>query len=146
MDNNGQKIILIAEDDDDHFVLTNEAIEIADLNCLIHRVQDGVEMLDYLYRREKYQSLSDQALPCLILLDLNMPKMDGREVLAEINREPPLNRIPLLALTTSHSQEDVTRLYELGINSFFRKPAQFSDWVKMMRLIKAYWLETAILP
>ena len=146
MNQNGATLILVAEDDDDHFLLTREAMEAAQLHCRMDRVRDGVELMDYLQRTGKYADLSGNPLPTLILLDLNMPKKDGREVMVEIKEQSPFNRIPLLAFSTSLDQEDVERGYDLGLNSFFRKPTHFSEWVDMMKLIKSYWLETAVLP
>lgn len=146
MNPNGKKLVLIAEDDDDHFILIQEAIELAGWDCPNHRVKDGMELMEYLERKGNFAKLKGQALPVLILLDLNMPKKNGREVLAELKETPQFKAIPLIALSTSLAQEDVTRSYEMGLNSFFRKPTHFKEWVELMKLIKAYWLDTALLP
>lgn len=143
---NGKKWVLIAEDDDDHFILIQEAIELAKWNCPIDRVKDGMELMDYLEGKGSFAKHQGHTLPALILLDLNMPKKNGREVLSELKDDPRFKAIPLIALSTSLSQEDVTRSYDMGLNSFFRKPTHFKDWVELMKLIKDYWLETALLP
>lgn len=139
-------VILIVDDDDDDFLLTQEALEESQLFHPVFRVKNGEELLDYLLRRGVYADPAQSPRPTLILLDLNMPKMDGREALKQIKAHPNLRRIPVVVLTTSAAEEDIATTYDLGANSFIRKPGSFEDLLKTIRLLKEYWLEIVTLP
>ncbi len=112
----------------------------------IRCVGDGEELSDYLFNRGKYASADDHPKPGLILLDLNMPKKDGREVLAEIKADAGLRSIPVVVLTTSKAEEDIARTYDLGVNSFITKPVTFDGLVQAMDAFSRYWLEIVELP
>ena len=138
--------ILMAEDDDDDRLLTEEAIKEAGLNSKIDFVKDGEELLDYLSQRGPYKPPNAAPRPSIILLDLNMPKKDGREVLRELKTHPTFKRIPIIVLTTSQDQEDIDLAYDLGANSFLSKPNNFETLVKTLRILGNYWLDTVELP
>jgi CheY-like chemotaxis protein len=138
--------ILLADDDEDDRMLTKEALAESRLANDLHMVMDGEELMDYLLRRDKYVALSDSPRPGLILLDLNMPKMDGREALKEIKSNATLRRIPVVILTTSKAEEDIYRTYDLGANSFITKPVMFDSLVKVMKDLGKYWFEIVELP
>ena len=138
--------ILVADDDADDRLMVKEAFEEARLANGIEFVEDGVELMDYLLKRGKYSDLDEPFLPGLILLDLNMPRMDGREALAEIKADPNLRRIPVVALTTSKAEEDVFRAYDLGVSSFITKPVTFDEFVNTMRTVTDYWFQIVQLP
>jgi CheY-like chemotaxis protein len=147
MDNSGEAVaILLAEDDDDDYFLTEQALREAHLVNDLHRVCDGEELLDYLYRRGKFQDTVAFPTPALILLDLNMPKKDGREALAEIKSSSELRHYPVVVLTTSKAEEDVVRSYRLGVNSFVTKPVTFQGLVDAIRVLGRYWFEIVELP
>lgn len=139
-------VILIAEDDDDDFLLTQEALEESHLLNTLFRVKNGEELLDYLLRRGSYMEPAASPGPTLILLDLNMPKMDGREALKQIKANPVLRRIPVVVLTTSGAAEDIAKAYDLGVNSFIRKPVCFNEFLKAIQVLTEYWLEIVTLP
>jgi len=137
--------ILMADDDPDDRMLIKEALEENNLLNPIHFVEDGAELLDYLHRRGRF--LTENApKPALILLDLNMPKMDGREALHYIKSDPFLRRIPVVVLTTSKAEEDIVKTYDLGVNSFICKPVRFDELVEVTREIGNYWFGTVALP
>lgn len=138
--------ILIAEDDEDDRLLIKDAFEESRLRNPIEFVVDGVELMDYLHRRSNYQHLKDTPLPGLILLDLNMPRKDGRTALTEIKESPKLRNIPVTILTTSKSEEDVFRSYGLGVNSFITKPVTFDGLVEVIKVLTHYWIEIVALP
>ena len=138
--------ILLAEDDEDDRVLVRDALELSQLAREVHVVEDGEELLDYLHRRGKYVTLVAAPLPDLILLDLNMPRKDGREALKEIKSDPALRAIPIVVLTTSRREEDVSRSYELGVNSFIVKPMSFESLVDVVKTLRKYWFEIVELP
>jgi CheY-like chemotaxis protein len=139
-------IIVIADDDPDDRLMIQEALTEKRLANPLHFVVDGEDLMDYLYRRGKYMDLCSQPLPGLILLDLNMPKKDGREALREIKSDPNLQQIPVVVLTTSKMEEDILRTYHLGVNSFITKPVSFDALVDIMQTITKYWLEIVELP
>lgn len=138
--------ILMADDDEDDFMLAREALAESRLANDLYQVQDGEELMDYLYRRGKYAEQYYAPRPGLILLDLNMPRKDGREALKEIKADPHLKQIPIVVLTTSKAEEDIYRSYELGANSFITKPVTFSALVEVMKTIGKYWFEIVELP
>lgn len=139
-------LILLAEDDPDDRVLLRDALTegrlVNDLRC----VEDGEELMDYLHHRGRYAGKSAAPRPGLILLDLNMPRKDGREALKEIKADPGLRQIPVVVLTTSQAEEDIFRSYDLGANSFVTKPLTFKSLVDLMRTLGRYWLEIVELP
>src|SRR5476651_581543 len=132
--------ILLADDDPDDRKLTQDAFAENRLANVLHCVEDGEELMDYLHRRGKYKDLRNEPLPGLILLDLNMPRKDGREALKEIKADPNLRRIPVIVLTTSKAEEDIFRTYDLGANSFITKPVHFNALVEVMKEIGRYWI------
>ena len=138
--------ILMADDDEDDFMLAREALAESRLANDLHLVRDGEELMDYLYRRGKYVERQLAPRPGLILLDLNMPKKDGREALREIKADSKLRQIPIVVLTTSKAEEDIYRSYDLGANSFITKPVTFSALVEVMKTIGRYWFEIVELP
>jgi CheY-like chemotaxis protein len=140
-----QIIILMADDDDDDFMLTKKALgESRLLNTLI-RVKDGEELLDYLHRRGDFNELNAPR-PGVILLDLNMPRKDGREALKEIKSDDTLRNIPVVVFTTSKAEEDIYKSYQLGVNSFITKPVTFENLTEVMRTLGNYWFEIVELP
>ncbi len=137
---------MLAEDDDDDFYLTERALKENRLRNVISRVKDGEELMRYLRHVGEFQADGGPREPSLILLDLNMPKMDGREALREIKSDPKLRHIPVVVLTTSQAEEDVVRSYQLGVNSFITKPVTFHGLVEAMKALGRYWFEVVELP
>ncbi len=137
--------ILMADDDPDDRMLAEEALSENKLANDLHFVEDGVELMDYLHQRGKFTA-ENAPEPGLILLDLNMPKKDGREALAEIKADPVLRRIPVIVLTTSKADEDIVRSYDLGVSSFITKPVTFEGLVDVTRAIGDYWFGIVVLP
>ena len=138
--------ILIAEDDADDRLLIEDAFTECDLTNELEFVVDGVDLLDHLNRRGKYADLEGEPLPNLILLDLNMPRMDGRTALKQIKTSPELCKIPVVVLTTSKAQEDIVRTYGLGVNSFITKPVTFEKLVDVVGVLTQYWECVVTLP
>jgi len=138
--------ILVAEDDPDDQLLTREAFDESQLQHNLFFVEDGEALMDFLCRRGKFEDPQVAPRPSFILLDLNMPKKDGREALIEIRANDALRQIPVIVLTTSKSVEDVQQLYELGVNSFITKPVTFNGLVNTIKIVGKYWLEVAELP
>jgi two-component system response regulator len=139
-------IILMADDDADDRLLTEEALVESRVLNELHFAEDGVELLEYLKGENVYADRSQYPLPGLILLDLNMPKKDGREALAEIKDDPVLRRIPVVILTTSKAEEDMIKGYDLGAASYISKPVTFEALVELMRTLGKYWVEFVELP
>lgn len=138
--------ILLADDDPDDRKLTQDAFSENRLANVLDCVEDGEELLAYLHRTGKYENLRERALPGLILLDLNMPRKDGREALKEIKADPELRRIPIVVLTTSKAEEDIVRTYDLGVNSYVTKPVTFKSLVELIKVLGRYWFEVVELP
>jgi CheY-like chemotaxis protein len=138
--------ILMADDDEDDRMLTKEAMEESRVLNQLLFVEDGVELIAYLNGDGKYENRDQYPMPGLILLDLNMPKMDGREALKLIKSDPRLRRIPVVILTTSKAEEDMVRGYDLGAASYITKPVTFSALVELMRTLGKYWVEFVELP
>jgi len=138
--------ILIADDDPDDRLMTKEALEESYLLNHFQFVEDGVELMAYLRHHGKYADEAAYPTPGLILLDLNMPKKDGREALKEIKSDPTLRRIPVIILTTSKAEEDILRSYDLGVNCFITKPVTFAELLEVTRSIGQYWFEIVELP
>jgi CheY-like chemotaxis protein len=135
--------ILMADDDADDRESTAEAFMEHHLVNDFRTVKDGEELLDYLHHRPPYE---DAPKPGLILLDLNMPKKDGREALLEIKKDPELRKIPVVVLTTSRAEEDILRSYDLGANSFITKPVGFESLVRLVKTLGVYWFQLVELP
>jgi CheY-like chemotaxis protein len=138
-------ILLLADDDSDDRLLIQDAMSECQWSGELRCVEDGEELLDYLLRRGKYAGI-DTPRPGIILLDLNMPRKDGREALREIKADPALRRIPVVVLTTSKADTDIASLYDLGASSFISKPVQFEGLVNVIRLIGQYWFKAVELP
>ena len=138
--------ILLADDDEDDRLMTRDALRDARLTNDLRMVIDGVELLSYLRREGDYADPDLSPRPGMILLDLNMPRMDGREALEAIKQDPDLRSIPVVVLTTSKAEEDVLRSYDLGVNSFITKPVTFLGLVEVMKVFSRYWLEIVDLP
>jgi CheY-like chemotaxis protein len=139
-------IILMADDDPDDCMLTREALEENRLANDLRVVHDGEELMDYLHQRGAFSDPAQAPRPGLLLLDLNMPRKDGREALREIKADPVLRSIPVVILTTSRAEEDIYRSYNLGANSFISKPVTFEGLVEVMRTLGRYWFELVELP
>jgi chemotaxis family two-component system response regulator Rcp1 len=135
--------ILLVEDSPSDAALTIEALKAGKIANRLTHVEDGVEAMDFLRRRGKY---ADAAIPYLIMLDLNLPRMDGRDVLAEIKTDPALKIIPIIVLTTSHADEDILRSYELNANCYITKPVDFDHFIGVVKSIENFWLTVVTLP
>ena len=143
-ENNVRSIeILLVEDNPGDARLTIEAMRDAKVNNRIHVVEDGVEALAFLRREGRY---SEAPRPDLVLLDLNLPRKDGREVLAEVKADPALRRIPVVVLTTSRAEEDVLRAYDLHANCYVTKPVDLEQFMKVIRFIDEFWVSVVTLP
>ncbi len=138
--------ILMADDDPDDRQLTLEAFEENHLANELRFVEDGEELLDYLNHRGKYADPATSPRPAIILLDLNMPKKDGREALEEMKQDPRFKGIRVVIMTTSKAEEDVVRSYNLSAASYITKPVTFERLVEVVRILGRYWLEIVELP
>lgn len=138
-------IILIAEDDEDDYLLVRDAFMEFCIDSDLRWVKNGEELMDYLYHRNGYDA-GNSPRPGVILLDLNMPKKDGREALKDIKSDADLKRIPVIALTTSNAEDDISYTYGLGINSFIRKPTGYGEFVDVMKVFDRYWHEIVQIP
>jgi CheY-like chemotaxis protein len=139
--------ILLADDDEEDRELARDALQDSRLANEMKFVVDGQDLLDYLRREGRWEGAEEEApRPGIILLDLNMPKKDGREALAEIKADESLRRIPVVVLTTSKDEADVLRTYDLGVSSFITKPVTFGGLVDVMRTWTQYWFEIVELP
>ncbi|UZR93353.1 response regulator [Chondrinema litorale] len=145
-DNAKPIVILYADDDPEDRMLAQDAFEESRLANDLHFVEDGEELMDYLLNRGKYEDEKQYPNPGLILLDLNMPRKDGREAIKEIKDVPKLKPIPIVVLTTSRAEEDILKTYNLGINSFITKPVTFEGLVDIMKTLGKYWFEIVELP
>ncbi len=139
-------IILLVDDDEDDQIATKRFFSKGKLENKLYIVDDGEEALDYLHHRGKYKDLESSPIPDLILLDLNMPKLDGREVLSRISKDEKLRRIPVIVFTTSSQEEDVVKSYELGCSSYITKPVGSENFSKVVKLVEQYWFDLVILP
>lgn len=140
------KVILLAEDDADDRMLVTRVLEKELMVRDVRAVWNGEELMDYLKQRGKYSDLESAPRPALILLDLNMPRKDGREALQEIKEDAELRRIPVVVLTTSNSDVDVMQSYDAGVNAYITKPARFADMVDAFRVLHKFWFEVVRLP
>jgi CheY-like chemotaxis protein len=147
MSNSGELVeILMADDDPDDRLLAKKALDDYRMSNKIRFVEDGEELMDYLRQKGRYSEPDTAPEPGLILLDLNMPKKDGREALAEIKSDPQLRHIPVVILTTSKAEEDIFRSYDLGVNSYITKPVSFQGLAEALRMLSQYWFELVKLP
>jgi CheY-like chemotaxis protein len=145
-DANKAKVILMAEDDSDDRLLVKDAMAESGWEGDLRFVEDGEQLLDYLRQCGKYSQPATAPRPGLILLDLNMPRKDGREALREIKADTELRRIPVVVFTTSKAGTDIGGMYDLGANSFITKPIQFEALVNVMRVLGQYWFDAVELP
>jgi CheY-like chemotaxis protein len=136
----------MADDDEDDRLLLKEALDELQFSHIVEFTEDGQDLMNYLKRRDIYTDRRNTPLPELILLDLNMPRKDGREALREIRLDSNLRHIPVVVFTTSKAEEDVLRSYDLGANSFVVKPITFEKLVEVIRTINLYWFEAVRLP
>jgi CheY-like chemotaxis protein len=136
----------MADDDPEDQMLVREAWKESRLANDLRFVSDGEHLMDYLYRRGEYGDPGSSPRPGLILLDLNMPKKDGREALEEIKADPDLMRIPIVVLTSSKADEDIVSSYNLGVSGFITKPVTFDGLVRIMKALGKYWIEIVELP
>ncbi len=139
-------VILLADDDEDDCLLCQDAMEESRVRNDLRTVHDGVELLEYLRREGRFADPTESPRPGVILLDLNMPRKDGREALEEIKADPALRRIPVVVMTTSKEDEDILRSYDLGASGFVTKPVTFEGLVEVMRGLGRYWIEIVELP
>ncbi len=139
-------VILLVEDNPADQELIRRAVEEATFCKELRIVEDGEEALAYLFRRGKYQPLAASPRPDLLLLDLNLPRVDGYQVLEEIRADLKLRLMPVVVLTTSYQEKDIIRSYELGCNSFITKPVGLDQLTGLVRAIEEYWFEIAVLP
>jgi len=146
MDSAKPIVILLADDDADDREMTRKALARNRLANDFYTVSDGEELLDFLHHRGQFAPPALSPTPGLILLDLNMPRMDGREALAEIKKHPTLRRIPVVVITTSMAEQDISRTYDLGCNSFITKPITLEGLVEVTRVLGHYWLQIVKLP
>jgi len=138
--------ILLAEDDPDDRLLTRRALEKSQLANTVDTVEDGEELMKYLRREGEYAEADAAPRPGLILLDLNMPRMDGREALKKIKSDSELRRIPVIVLTTSEAEQDILQTYDLGVNAFVTKPVTFDDLANTLQALGEFWFEIVKLP
>jgi CheY-like chemotaxis protein len=138
--------ILMADDDPDDCLLVKNAFKESRLANNMRFVENGEELMDYLHSRGQYSDTQTSPRPGLILLDLNMPRKDGREALKEIKDDAGLREIPVVVLTTSQDEEDILRSYNLGANSYITKPVTFEGLVEVMKVLGRYWFEIVELP
>ena len=135
--------ILLVEDNPGDTRLTQEAMRAAKMTNVLHVVEDGEQAMEFLRRRSRFK---DAPRPDLILLDLNLPKKDGRSVLAEVKTDPDLRRIPVVVLTTSRSEEDVLQAYDMHANAYVTKPVNLEKFMRIVALIDEFWLKVVTLP
>ena len=140
------KPILMVDDDKDDCTMVEKAFRKNNVTNHFHFLGNGEELLNYLQRRGNFARFDASPRPCFILLDLNMPKMDGRKALETIKADPDLRKIPVVVLTTSRAEEDIARSYDQGANSYITKPSRFEELVTVAESLKTYWLNTVELP
>lgn len=138
--------ILIAEDEEDQQILIKEAFSASHLNHGLHFVKDGVEVLEFLRCEGAYAHRATKKLPGLIMLDLNMPRKDGRAALVEIKQDPIFRLIPVIVMTTSYAKSDIYTSYAMGANSYITKPVDFQHFLEAMSGVNRYWVQIVTLP
>jgi CheY-like chemotaxis protein len=146
MEDSTRPIILLADDDPDDQEMIRRALVKSQLLVDLHAVEDGEQLLDFLHHRERFAPPVPSPRPWIILLDLNMPKMDGREALVEIKAHALFRRIPVVVMTTSSAERDISRAYHLGSSSFIRKPVTLTALAQVMSVLGKYWFEIVSLP
>lgn len=139
-------VILLVEDDPGDQELTRRALDEGKFLNTLHIVEDGEEALEYLHREGKYADAKTSPRPDLILLDLNLPKLNGKQVLEKIRQDPELRRLCVVVLTTSRHEEDVLRSYDLGVNSYINKPVDLNQLTRLIHALEAYWFQVVVLP
>jgi len=139
-------VILLAEDDRGDQELTRRALEEGKIRNDLRVVENGEEALAYLFRRGKYKDPATSPRPDLLLLDLNLPRVDGREVLERVRADSKLRRMAVVVLTTSRQEEDILRSYELGCNSFITKPVDMDQFIRVIQALEEYWFQIVVLP
>ncbi len=140
MNSNNQKIVLLVEDNPDDETLTLRALKKNKISNHVDIFRDGAEALDYLFAQKKYSHLQNKNLPELILLDLNLPKISGHEVLRQLRNNDRTRHIPVVVLSSSKKDQDITNSYDNGVNSYIRKPVNFEQFVDAVGKISLYWL------
>lgn len=138
--------ILLAEDDPDDRLFIRRAFRENNVRNNVHEVENGAQLLEFLRNPDAFESSDGMGRPCLILLDLNMPKMSGREALRELKSDPHLRSIPVVVLTTSNSESDVVYSYAQGANAYVTKPSSLTDLIDLFKRLDSFWLRTAKLP
>jgi CheY-like chemotaxis protein len=146
MEDNSRKLILVVEDSDADYYSVKRALGKSSRPTPVVRCRDGDETLDYLFRRGAFQKRDESPRPALILLDLNLPGTDGREVLDIIKRDRSLKFIPVVVLTSSDAPRDVHHCYAAGANGYINKPIDFNDLTTALKRVRDYWFHTAVLP
>jgi two-component system response regulator len=144
--NNAPFFVLLADDDEDDRLLAQDAMDVAGFGQHCKIVEDGEQLLQFLRREGQYAKLQQQDMPSVILLDLNMPILDGRDTLRQLKEDALLRRIPVVIFSTSNNQEDIIQGYELGASSYMVKPSNFDTLVKMMEGFGHYWSDYAVVP
>lgn len=139
-------IILLVEDDQGDQELTRRAMMHGKIKNDLHIVENGEEALDYLFGRGRYRDREKYPLPDLILLDLNIPRLDGKQVLKAVQADPVLRRIPVVVLTTSYQDADIQQAYESGAKSYIVKPVDIDQFTRVVQAIEEYWFQIVILP
>jgi CheY-like chemotaxis protein len=143
---NNSQLILIVEDNDDDYFATMRAFKKANFANPVRRCTNGDQALDYLFQRGEFSAPGTATRPGLILLDLNLPGTDGRSVLHTIKAAPELQKIPVVVLTTSNTEQDIEQCYAAGANSYVQKPVDFEGFIRAIARLSEYWLEVSILP
>jgi len=139
-------VILLVEDDRGDQELTRRALQEGKIRNELHIVEDGEEALAYLFRRGKYKDPATSPRPDLLLLDLNLPRVDGRQVLERVRADSTLRRMAVVVLTTSRQEEDILRSYEVGCNSFITKPVGMDQFIQVIQSLEEYWFQIVVLP
>ncbi|MDH3659268.1 MAG: response regulator [Alphaproteobacteria bacterium] len=141
-----QTILIVDDSDDDYDATVRALTKHTNLKNPIRRCKGGRETLDYLHGRGRYSDAASAPRPGIILLDLNMPGVDGRRVLAELKKDPNLKKIPTIVMTNSDDEHDIDVCYEIGANTFVQKPLEWDSFFEAMKRLKEYWFEIAVLP
>ncbi|MBL4664745.1 MAG: response regulator [Nitrospinaceae bacterium] len=140
-ENKNKYVILVVEDDEDDYFLIESTLKSTKFDCDVHWVKNGEEAMGYLLRQNEWQDPIKSPVPCLILLDINMPKMNGLEVLQEMQKNPALKNLLTIVLTSSKNKDNIVSAYDFGANSYVQKPSQFDQFIKGMQLILEYWFQ-----